>query len=360
MKILIDIGHPAHVHYFKNFIRIMQFKGHEVIVSARNKDIALELLSNANISFLNRGEGRKTLLGRFFYLIKADILLFNLAREVKPDICLSFGSPYLAHASKLLGIPHIAFADTEHNTLKHKITNPFSDVVLTPSAYRTAGFEKQIKFDGYMELCYLHPNRFSPNREVLKKIDLHPDEKYSVLRFVSWEAIHDKNHRGFSKEQKIKVVKELEKYGRVFVSSESELPAELRQYKFELPVHEMHDFLAFADLMYGESATMASESAVLGVPAIFHDDTGRGYTDEQEKKYNLVYNFSGSQDDQHKSLQKAIAIFSVDSKNHYQEKRQSMLNEKIDVTALMVWFVENYPDSKRKLQEEPDYQYNFK
>jgi len=27
MKILIDIGHPAHVHYFRNFIKMMESNG---------------------------------------------------------------------------------------------------------------------------------------------------------------------------------------------------------------------------------------------------------------------------------------------------------------------------------------------
>lgn len=361
MKILIDIGHPAHVHYFKNFIKIMQSKGHEVIISARDKDIALELLEKENITYTNRGEGRQSSIGRFIYLIKADLHLLGIALKVNPDICLSFGSPYLAHASGLLRIPHIAFADTEHNIFKHRITNPFCDIILTPKAYRGGDFKKQFKFNGYMELCYLHPNRFTPNQEVLKKVGLTPEEKYSVLRFVSWNAIHDKNHRGFSNDQKIKVVNELKKHGRVFISSESELIPELEKYRFDLPVNEMHDFLAFANLMYGESATMASESAVLGVPAIFHDDTGRGYTDELEKKYGLVYNYSGSLDHQNSSLEKAVDIISSDdAENYYQEKRQVMLGEKIDVSALMVWLVENYPDSERMLRENPDYQYHFK
>ena len=29
MKILIDMNHPAHVHYFRNFIKLMEAKGHE-------------------------------------------------------------------------------------------------------------------------------------------------------------------------------------------------------------------------------------------------------------------------------------------------------------------------------------------
>ena len=42
------------------------------------------------------------------------------------------------------------------------------------------------------------------------------------------------------------------------------------------------------------------------------------------------------------------------------KKRQNMLNDKIDVTAFMVWFVENYPESEKTIKKNPDYQYRFK
>jgi predicted glycosyltransferase len=29
MKVLIDIGHPAHVHFFRNAIRELEGRGHE-------------------------------------------------------------------------------------------------------------------------------------------------------------------------------------------------------------------------------------------------------------------------------------------------------------------------------------------
>jgi hypothetical protein len=37
-----------------------------------------------------------------------------------------------------------------------------------------------------------------------------------------------------------------------------------------------------------------------------------------------------------------------------------MLSEKIDVTAFFTWFIENYPESQRIMQENPDYQRHFK
>jgi hypothetical protein len=37
-----------------------------------------------------------------------------------------------------------------------------------------------------------------------------------------------------------------------------------------------------------------------------------------------------------------------------------MLTDKIDVTAFMVWFIENYPESARIVERNPAYQFRFK
>jgi len=55
MKILLDIGHPAHVHYFKNFIKIMEDKGHQFLITSRNKEIEHHLLKQYKIAFKSRG-----------------------------------------------------------------------------------------------------------------------------------------------------------------------------------------------------------------------------------------------------------------------------------------------------------------
>ena len=42
---------------------------------------------------------------------------------------------------------------------------------------------------------------------------------------------------------------------------------------------------------------MSSEAAVLGVPAVFIATTGRGYTDDEERRYGLVRHFTEAQYD---------------------------------------------------------------
>ena len=38
-------------------------------------------------------------------------------------------------------------------------------------------------------------------------------------------------------------------------------------------------------------------------------------------------------------------------KEEFKARRQKMLSEKIDVTAFLVWFIEHYPESIRRVQE---------
>jgi predicted glycosyltransferase len=361
MKILIDIGHPAHVHYFKNFIWDMEKRGHEFVISARDKEVAHQLLNAYKINFNSRGSGGKGIFNKLIYFFEGDFKIYKLVKAFKPNLLLSFASPYLAHISKLTGIPHIVLDDTENNKWNHRLYAPFSTVILTPSCFSKNLGVKQIFFNSYMELCYLHPNYFKPDINILQELRLKLNEKFLIIRFVSWQATHDTGHKGISLANKIKVVKEFEKYARVFISSEAELPPELSSYKINIAPHSMHNAIAFSYLLFGESATMSSEAAVLGTPAIYLDNIGRGYTDEEEKKYGLVFNYTESGEDQWKAIEKGVEILNTQGiKEEWQRRRQKMLADKIDVMAFLVWFVENYPKSVKVMSENPDYQYNFK
>lgn len=122
----------------------------------------------------------------------------------------------------------------------------------------------------------------------------------------------------------------------------------------------MHDLLYYATLLYGESSTMASECAVLGTHAIFCDFAGRGYTDEEEKIYDLIYNFKLDELGQEESIKKAVELLQdPDLKKTGREKQEHLLSDKIDATAFMVWFIENYPDSVAKM-EKNDISRSFK
>ncbi|HYW36235.1 MAG TPA: DUF354 domain-containing protein, partial [Balneolaceae bacterium] len=241
MKILIDIGHPAHVHYFRNFYKIMARHGHEIMVTARDKEMTHELLQSYEIPFSSRGKGAAGAAGKLAYLLKGDAILLRKALSFKPDIFLSFSSPYAAQVSALLRKPHIALDDTEHAKLARLFYRPFSDVILSPESYRGSSGRKQIKFNSFLELCYLHPDYFTPDEKVLETLGVEKDEKFVLMRFVSWQANHDIGHQGLTLENKRMAIEAFSKYATVFISSEEPLPDDLQQYRLPAPAKKIHD-----------------------------------------------------------------------------------------------------------------------
>lgn len=356
MKILLDIGHPAHVHYFHNFIKIMQDKKHTILVVARDKEVSQELLNAYKIDYVTRGKGKVGLVGKILYLLKTNITMLSKALSFKPDVFLSFGSPYPAQVSWVLRKPHIAFADTEHATLTNYAFMPFSRNIITPNVFQNDLGEKHIKFSGFMEQCYLDKKYFTPSNDVSNLLGIEKDEKYIILRFVSWGAAHDIGHSGLSDESKVELIDKLSKYHKVFISSEGELPEKFIPYKLNISPNEMHDILANTTLFLGEGATMASECAMLGTPAIYVNSLNAG-TLKAEEKSGSIFGFRNSTG----VMEKAIELLETPNlKENFQENRRTLLKESIDVTGFMVWLVENYPKSVKILKETPNYQDRFK
>lgn len=361
VKVLIDIGHPAHVHLYKYIIKNLESNGHQVKITVREKEITSKLLSIYNFKFERIVSYRHSLSAKAISMINRTLKLYKLVKSFKPDLMTGFGNFHLAHVGRLLGIPTIILTDTESARLQNFLTFPFCDFILTPSCYKNNISKKQIRYNGYHELAYLHPNYFRPDPSIFDLLGIEKNEKYVIIRFVSWGATHDVGHTGLSLDIKRKAVKEFSKLSTVFITSELKLPNDLEKYRIKISPEKIHNALFYASLLYGESATMASECAVLGTPAIYLDNKGRGYTDEEEKKFGLVFNFTESIKDQELSIRKAVEILETpDIKKMWQKKRKKLLSEKIDVTAFMTWFVENYPESVKIMKENPGYQSNFK
>ena len=342
MNIMVDILHPAHVHFFRNAI-IQWKRNHEVLVTSRRKDIAIELLDALNIEHTCLSELKGGRLGLFKELFVRDFNLFKLARKFKPDVLTGIAGVSIAHVGALIRKPSIVFYDTEFAKLSNAITYPLATVVCTPECYQGDIGKNQLRYPGYHELAYLHPNRFKPDKAVRDALNV-GKERFFILRFVSWEASHDFKEQGLTFAHKTRLVEELKAYGRVFITSEKELPETLRSHQYPLPSSTIHHAMAFATLLVGESATMCSEAAMLGVPSIYISKTGRGYTDEQERKYGLVFNYNHNQQDQ--AIAKALELVQrPELESEWQHKRSIMLNDRIDVTEFIVKFVETYPQS---------------
>jgi len=244
----------------------------------------------------------------------------------------------VAQVGKLIGRPAVVFYDTENAGITNRFVYPLAHAVCTPDCYAAPVNGRHVTYPGYHELAYLHPDRFHPDPAVAEALGLDPSRDLFIVRFVSWQASHDVGERGLAIATKREIVARLARRGRVIITSEAPLPDDLAPYRFPLPPEQLHDVMARARLVVGESATMASEAAVLGVPALFISDTGRGYIDDEEK-YGLVSSFTTKEGEDALSwLDEHLAM--DDPAGTFEKRRERMLTEKIDTTSWMIDFID--------------------
>ncbi|GAA0676323.1 DUF354 domain-containing protein [Natronoarchaeum mannanilyticum] len=338
MDVIVTIQHPAHVHFFRNAIEELEHRGHDVHVFAREKDIAIDLLEAYGIDHEVIAGRASNLPGKAAIQLAYEWRLFRRARKIGPDVMMAIGEPGVVHVSAALGCRDIVFTDTEHATYRKRFVYPMADRVCSPEFYQDDIGENHVKYPGYHELAYLHPDRFEPDPAIAEEIGLAPDEQLVVMRLVSWEAAHDIGDEGI--DDIADAVERLEAEGaRVIITAEGDLPPELEDRELSVAPERIHDLLYRADLFVGESATMATESAVLGTPAILVSTIeGMGNVRELRDEYGLVFSYADGRRHE-RAIQKAVSI--LDGDEDWAERRRQLLADKIDTTNFVTALVED-------------------
>lgn len=331
MKILFDMLHPAHVHKFKNVIKELEKRGHKVIITVRDKDVTIDLLNKYNFSYTSISK----IGGNFFDLFKEgfsrNIKLIKICLKEKPDVLVGFNGISIAQVGFVLRIPSLYITENEDAKLLSRLSLPFSRFILTEKGFKKDYGKKHIRMDSFFELSYLSPKYFKPEKEVLKINNIKENEFYSVIRFVSWKASHDINEKGFSIEQKRKLINFLKEKGKVIVNTEGEMPEEFKEYKMKSSPEKIHSLLYYADFYMGDSQVMSSESGLLGTPSIRCNSMvntmhAKGKFDSLES-LNLVYSI----EDPDKAIEKAEEILkNKNSKKEWQNKRDNIIKTKVD------------------------------
>ncbi|MBR2674865.1 MAG: DUF354 domain-containing protein [Mogibacterium sp.] len=288
MRIAVSIEHPAWAHQFRHIIEKNNKDG-ESLVIAVDKDGDLRLLDAFGIKYLKLANSTgRNIVEKGWLFLK---LCFSYTKAVKcfnADILIGRASPMMAVAARLTGKPHIIFEDTEVSKFSLRICKWLSSRIITPEKFFLDLGKKQERLPIYKELFYLHDEEFAPNRESIERYGIDTTEPYITVRFISWNASHDFGIKGLSDREKVEFVEELSALGRVYISSEKELPAELEKYKINLPFEMIHQMLYYATVVISEGASMASEAAILGTHAFYLNEIASGTTEEQEEKYHLL------------------------------------------------------------------------
>lgn len=111
MNILIDIGHPGHVHLLHGLAEEMKKRGHKVFYSVRDIPVAKRLMEHYGMTpWIDLGGKKDSLLGKAQTVLSQDMQLLRFVRRNHIDLGLSSGL-VLSHVSRLTKMKSFMFDD---------------------------------------------------------------------------------------------------------------------------------------------------------------------------------------------------------------------------------------------------------
>jgi len=295
MRILFDITHPVHVHFYRYLIGEFLERGDAVCVTARDKDAEIDLLRALRIEHTSLSRRRSSRPGMLLELALRNVRMLRVVRDFRPDVMVAAeGGPSIGMVGALSGVPRVVFDQVDHAPLQQIVGTTFASVVCTGTSYLKRHRGDHRRFRGFLAQAYLDPRRFRPDVSRLREAGVNPDEPYSVLRIVKWVATHDVGRSGCTPEQVKEFANRLGKYGRVFISSEQPLTPEFEEYGVPVEPLYLHDLLAGAAVCAAEGGTVAVEAGILGTPAVLFNTYEFGYLKELEQNYGLIVRARGA------------------------------------------------------------------
>jgi predicted glycosyltransferase len=332
VRVLFDIVHPAHAHFYRHLHARLLREGHECHVLARNKEVTLQLLDDFGIPYETHGRPRRWRIGQAQELAARDLRLYRIGRRFKPDFVLA-RNPAGTHAARALGA--VGVFDTDDGRaagLVFKLAAPFAHVITTPECISEDFGAKHLRYPGYKALAFLHPDEFQPDPEVRDRLGV-GDERFGIVRLTAMDSAHDRNQQGVPRSLARELIGRLERDMRVFVSSEGPLPDEWAHLGFPIAPRYMLDAMAAASIVVGDSGSMIAEAAMLGTPAVFLGSFAhkRTYLVDLETTWGLTRVFLPDESDDMLAVVAEI-VDDPESPAIWQERRGRMLAHTVDVS----------------------------
>ena len=269
MKILIDLLHPADVNFFKNAIDVLNGKGIDITIIVRPRGKMIEILKSElpNMQFTPVGKHYNSTSGKLFSVATRNFNLLMFLRKRNFNICTSYGF-FVGIASRFCRMPSVIFADDYEYKSTFYLSKFCGDYFVIPSCISATG-KNILKYNGFKELAYLHPNRFKPNRRVLEQYGITPNN-YVFIREVSRTSMNYKNLQQMDLPE---IIHRLNDLGLdVVLSLEDKTRADSLKDKciiLEEPVEDIFSLIHFALFTISSGDSMARESCLVGTPTIY-------------------------------------------------------------------------------------------
>jgi uncharacterized protein len=357
--------HPAKFHLSRITINHLISQGHLVDVVIVGKDILEELVINEGWKYTKifpNGRRVKWLhiwLSAGIFIGLTIVKLLKIIRKRRYDLFIT--DDCLTFVGRLVGVPSVFVTDDDLTAVPESwILMSSSNHILAPSMCNLGKYnDKKWNYYGYKSLFHLHPKRFTPDVSKIK--NEFQKEDYFFIRTVSATSTHDVGKRGIDDNLLRKIINLLKSNGKIILNSERQLPVDLQQYVVDFCKNDVAHYVAHSKIFISDSTTMCAEACVLAVPSIEIDDWYSDFVQYSElnDKYSLLFGF-GVEDI--KGIANKIKELLAEKalKEKFQNKRDVMLREKIDPSSLLIWMINNYPESSRLLIEDRDFQMKFK
>ncbi|MDG2027309.1 MAG: hypothetical protein P8J50_09380 [Acidimicrobiales bacterium] len=294
MKVLIDAVHPADVWTLGAVEDRLLADGAETLwLSRPGKDSVVELIEARGRPHVPAAQAGTSMPSLARELLQRDWRAWREVRRFKPDVILT-RSPAGVHAGRLTRTPVLYDTDDGHVAgFLYYVAGPLANIIASPTATEKNYGKQHRRYQGYKELFYLHPSRFTPDPAIRTELGLADDEPFHVLRLTAFTSSHDVSEAGMSRDQIDRAIERLETTGRVVISSEDDLPPDLADRRIAAAPERFHHVLAAADLVVGDSQTVCSEAGVIGTPSLrFNTWAGRHpYQVELEERWGLTKAF---------------------------------------------------------------------
>jgi hypothetical protein len=269
-SVVIDIAHYPHVNFYKHAIEALKEKNVNVLVILRSRGKLVSIFQKEcpDVPHVLIGKHRQSLFGKMSSIIIRDLAFLNYLRNIDFEVGTGVGSIALAHTTRFFGKPSILFGDDIEEKLSHYLGHYWATWDVRPKCVPVQG-KNLLKYNGFKELAYLHPNHFTPDEKALEPYTLNPYE-YVFIREVSSASL---NYRRLKMGKLANILDYLKKEDlKILLSIEDKTLINLfKEYCIILkePLEDIHSLLSYALFTVSSGDSIARESCLIGTPAIY-------------------------------------------------------------------------------------------
>ena len=292
MRVWIDVTNSPHVVFFRPLVALLEGRGNDVTITARDFAQTLELLEDSGLPHAVVGppHGGASRAGKVRAMAARLRALRRFARDRRFDLALSHASHELPVVARSLGIPSSYAFDYEFALAQHGLGCRAATRVVVPEVIPQERLDrlgarpgKVVRYPGLKEEYYL--DGFQPDETVFVTLGVDRTRTIVVLRTPPEVALYHRGDRSLWSAV-------LERVGRDATVHAVALPRTREQERAlraaGLPSLIVPDravdglsLVALADLVVSAGGTMNREAVALGTP-VYTTFSGRpGAVDER-------------------------------------------------------------------------------